>query len=154
MKRFLVILVSLLVALAIGLGVFFVVDSCQNKKDDGENKHNVAFEQEFLEETYAQGDLIMLRGIATADVEFTGMTYTINNASEVSMTVKSGESADVEDELPGNGKFYVDSGIEMIDTTDMEVGYYVLAFYAQDEDGTRYKLGEPQIFEIVASTNN
>ena len=106
-------------------------------------------ERTLIESKYAIGDIAMFRIRATSDIQMTRMTYKLNNGNEVEITVKSGLSEDMESRF-GKGKYYIDTGVEMINTTAMPAGNYVIAWYIYDEDETRYDFTERYVFEIVA----
>lgn len=145
------ILIGILIALlAIGgtIGVIFGVKACKENK---ENVHNITCDITLLEDSYAKGDLVMFKVIVTADVELTSLSYRLNNGDAVSMKVKTGESKDL-DEKVGDGKYYIEANVEMIDTADMTEGYYNIVFQSGDAEGTTYKVAGPFMFELVAVT--
>ena len=138
----LLVVIGALAAVGIGMGI----KSCNEKAE--ENKHNITCERTLLEDKYAVGDTIMFRYAVTADVELVSLVYKINADEEVAMSVKTALTEDVED-AKGDGEYYIDSGVEMIDTTDMKAGYYTIQALAYDAEGTRFEIGEPFTFELV-----
>ena len=145
MKKFFIGLLIVIIILGAALGIVLGVKSC-NK-----NENNIESEFSLFEEKYAIGDIVMFRYVVTSDVELTRIVYVLNNGSEVEMTVKTGLTKDLEN-APGDGKYYIDTGIEMIDTESMTVGNYVVKAYAYDADENKYNFDTPHVFELVAAS--
>ena len=145
MKKFFIGLLIVIIILGAALGIVLGVKSC-NK-----NENNIDSEFSLFEEKYAIGDIVMFRYIVTSDVELTRMVYVLNNGSEVEMTIKTGLTDDLEN-APGDGKYYIDTGVEMIDTESMTVGNYVVKAYAYDAQENKYNFDKPHVFELVAAS--
>ena len=146
MKKFLIGLLAVVLILGAALGIVLGVRSCNDK-----NENNIEYELTLIEDKYAVGDIVMFRYVVTADVELTKMVYILNDGSEVEMTVKTGKTEDLED-APGDGEFYIDTGVEMIDTADMNVGNFVFKAYAYDAEENKYNFDTPHVFELVAAS--
>lgn len=145
-KKVLIGILVILVAVLSALGIAIGVKSCSDKTT--ENKNNITAEVSLLDEKYAIGDIVMFRYVVTSDVELTKMTYVLNNGTEVVMTVKTGEASELEDKV-GSGKYYIDTGVEMINTEDMTAGNYVIKAYAFDAEETRYDFDVAHVFELL-----
>ena len=147
MKKVLIGILVILVAVLSALGIAIGVKSCSNET---ENKNNITAQRSLIEEEYAIGDIVMFRYVLTSDVELTKMTYVLNNGAEVVMTVKTGEASELDaKDKDGSGKYYIDTGVEMINTEDMTAGNYVIEAYAYDAENTRYDFDVPYIFELL-----
>lgn len=142
MKKVIIFILILLLGAGAAFGISMAVKSCSDK----ENK--VAAKVSLLEDEYAIGDIVTFRVEATSDVELVSMTYVLNAGTEQSMTVKTGTAEELDINV-GNGKYGIDTGVEMIDTADMAAGNYIIAFYGYDADNTRYDFGIKEVFEIV-----
>lgn len=150
MKKIILWIVIAVIAIGAALGVFFTIRHYV-KKD--ENPTNQTYRVDYLNsnKTYVVGESIIFRVLYSSDVKMSSMTYVMNNAEEESLTVKTGESVDA-DETVGNGKFYVDTGAEVIETTGMAPGIYTFVFYTYDVDASRYIVNsDPIIIKIVAA---
>ena len=140
------IAVLVLVLLAgVGVGTYFIVDAVR-----GENEPKSAFQKiEFLEDSYTEGEQIVLRAKFQDDEKFSAIKYSIDSGEEKTLESTTGETADNEDFDAKNGEFYIDSGIETIDTTGMKAGTHVLQIYTvQDNVQT---LQYEHIFTIKAA---
>ena len=145
MKKILGVFLLVIFALLAVLGISIGVKSCSKEED---NKNNITAQVTLLEDEYAISDIAMFRYVLTSDVELTKMTYVLNNGTEVIMTVKTGESSELED-AEGSGKYYIDTGVEMINTADMTAGNYVIEAYAYDAENTRYDFDVPHVFALL-----
>lgn len=142
------IVVIILVAI-IGCGAFFGVRSC-NSASTTASENNTMYKVSHLKDEYTIGKSILFSVFVTSDVELKTLSYTLNNSTETVIESTSGLSIDNKDEKLGTGKYYIDSGTQMIDTTDMTAGYYVLVIYSTNAAGTRYMVGEPIIIKLNA----
>ncbi len=148
MKKIIIFILIALIAVGVGFGVYALVSKNNTYKD---NKDNLTARIDLLEDEYAVGEKMILRIIATADVQFTSLKYAINNGEEVALNVTTGKSADL-DKAIGSGKYYVDSGAEIIDTTSMTAGYYTLVIYAYDANEARYVItADPIVFRLTST---
>ena len=146
MKKFLLILLGIVIAVGAIVGAGMIIHSCNVQKA---TKEGITTEVSLIEDEYAKGDLIMFRVRATSDKELTRMTYKINNGTEVEITCKTGKSADMEGAF-GSGANYIDTGVEMIESEDMEAGNYVIQFFFYDVEDSRYSPIEKIVIEIEA----
>ena len=145
MKKLFLALIALLLVAGIAIGIYFWV------RPSKDNPGNVTYKVDLIESKYTVGDKIIFRASATADVQLTSMTYTLNNGSETEISVKAGESEDA-DEVVGKGKYYINTGAQIIETAEFTPGYYTLVIYAYDADETRYIItSEPIVFELSAT---
>jgi len=152
MKRIIVIIVSALLLAGVILGIVFGVKACKEKKaEDGNKQVHI----EYLQDEYVVGDTAIVRVVVFSDIEFKSIKYALNNGAEVDMVSKTGESKDHDMYKAGNGKYYIDTQVEIIDISSLTVGDYSVRFYSYDAENTRYVLNtSPIYFEIVASTSN
>ena len=147
MKKWLIIIGSIILAIIIGVSAFFIVKAV--KKDD---KQGPQYEILHIEDSYVKGEQIVLRVKLTSDKELTKMTYSLNNGEEEIFTVETGKTADV-DGMPGNGENYVDTGTELIATESLAEGWYTLVIFAHDAQSNRYVVTQtPLLFQVTAST--
>ncbi len=147
MKKLFLALIALILVAGIAIGIYFWV-----RPSTEDNPGNVTYKVDLIEDQYNVGDKIIFRALATADVQLTSMTYVLNNGSETELTVKAGESEDA-NEVVGKGKYYIDSGAQIIETSELSAGYYTLIIYAYDADETRYVItSEPIVFKLSATT--
>ena len=145
MKKFLIILLAVVLAVGAGVGVFFGVKA--HKAKTAETVVNV----DLLESEYTQGDKMYLDVQVFSNKEFVSLGYKFNNGETVTFNgVKSGESAEHED-FKNGGKFFIETGVQEISTESMATGYYVLTFYGFDAEGVQTEIAvNPIVIKIVA----
>lgn len=149
MKRWIIIIISILLAVGIGFGVFFGIKSCNDK--DASNPNKTEYEISLISDSYAVGDTVVYRVLVCSDVQMERMVYVLNNGEEQTITCKTGESKDAKDTV-GKGKYFIDTDTEVLDSTSMTAGYYTLVFYTYDAEGTRYAINaDPVIFKLTVS---
>lgn len=152
MKKVIIAIIVVLVIAGIGFGIFAGVQSCNAgsgvQSVDVSAKTQSRFTQ--LESEYAIGDPIAFRVEVTSNTKFTKMTYSLNNGVDVSVTVKTGETQEMGNPF-GNGKYFIDSGTEIIESDNLTAGYYTLVVKVHDDEGTTVQIGEPRLIKIVAS---
>lgn len=125
------IAVLVLVLLAgIGTGIYFIVKASQENAKPAE----VYQEIDFLEDSYIAGEKIVLRAKFQDDKAFTSIKYSIDSGEEKALESTTGETADNEDLDGKNGEFYIDSGIETLDTTGLKTGTHVLQIYTVQDN--------------------
>ena len=125
------IAVLVLVLLAgIGTGIYFIVKASQDNAKSAE----VYQEIDFLEDSYTEGEKIVLRAKFQDDKAFTSIKYSIDSGEEKALESTTGETADNEDLDGKNGDFYIDSGIETLDTTGLKTGTHVLQIYTVQDN--------------------
>lgn len=145
MKKILSIILAAVVIVGVALGVFFGVKSCSNTDANG-----TTYKVSHIKDEYDVGDNLVVRVLVTSDVEMTKMTYVLNNGTETAFTVKHGESKDAEDTV-GKGKYYIDTDVVIIDTSEMSAGWYTLVIYTYDANQSRYVVtAKPIIFKLNA----
>ena len=153
MKKIIFIIVAVALIVGLGFGVYYTFFKTETK-DYG--KYRTAVHIEYLENEneYVKGNLIVYSIYAFSDIEFEAIKYSISNGSEVSLTVKTGDSEDHKKYHKGVGQYYIDAGGQAIQTSDMNPGDYVITFYGYDKNKTRYELTPRAIyFKIISSTN-
>lgn len=142
--------VAIVLALVIGVGVLVGVNSCGGKKQSvGEN--NTVYQVEGLKDKYTVGKTIYFSVLITSDIELKNVTYTLNNGEETLLEAETGLNADRKEDKLGTGKYYIDTGIQVIDTSSMPAGYYVFVLRASNEAGTSYLIGEPMVIRLDAA---
>lgn len=147
MKKLLSIILAAVVIVGVALGVFFGVKSCSNSTDANGTTYKVSH----IKESYNIGDNLVVRVLSTSDVEMTKMTYVLNNGTETAFAdAKHGESKDAE-ETVGKGKYYIDTDVVIIDTSEMSEGWYTFVIYTYDANQSRYVItAKPIIFKLNA----
>lgn len=149
MKKALIIIISIVLLACIIGGIVWGVSSCKKAKEESPVNVNLTL----MEDEIAQGDMQLFKIVAFSDVKLTAIVYKLNNGSEVSTTVKTGESKEHDEYKVGVGKYYIDTGVEIIQTGSLSIGSQIFEAFAYDEEGTRYILStEPVIFKVVAAS--
>lgn len=144
MKKWLIALVAVVLAVALSLGTIFIVRAIKDKKQSEEVLYNISY----LASEYVAGDTLVFGVRAFSDKEINSVVYTIDNGEEISVTVSAGETKEAEKD---NGKYVVDSGTETVSLANLSVGEHLIKFYVYDAEGTRYALGKAQLFTIVGA---
>lgn len=148
MKKFLIILLCVILAVGAGLGIFFIVRAANNKKDT----NNTSANMKLLQDEYVIGEKIIFDYFVFSDVQYKRITYSLNNGSEQTLTgFKTGESKEHEEYRSGSGKYYIDTMAQIIDTTEMDAGYYTLVFYVYDADEARTEMQDVYMFKLIAA---
>lgn len=149
MKKIIIAILIVIIAVGVGFGIYALVKPNGSiQKEENKLTHRV----DLMEDEYTVGEKVVFRVIATADVAFTHITYSVNNGDEVKVSVTAGESAEFEEAI-GKGKYYVDSGATIIETSSMTAGYYTLVFYAYDADETKYIItSDPIVFRLTTAS--
>lgn len=151
MKRWIIIVVAILAAVAIGLGIFFGVRAAnQNNVVDDAKNTEIRYVQD--KDSFSSGETIVIRVLKSSEKQLTKMTYSIDAGTEKEFTCTSGESKDAK-ETVGNGKYTIDTGTELISTTDLNGGWHTLVIYAYDAENTRYIVtSTPILFQITGAS--
>ena len=138
------IAVLVLVILAgIGVGTFFIVKAVKNKKTpDG-----VVYSYRYIEDEYFAGEKMVLEVVAQDKTAFTSMKYTIDSGEETTLKATTGESKNNPQIEEKNGEFYIDSGVQVIDISALDVGTHVIKI-SVTHDTTQILLFE-FVFKIV-----
>lgn len=152
MKKIIIIIVAALIVVGGTLGIIFGVRSCNNKK--AENVNNTVEHVQMLKQEYKKGEKIIFNFYVYSDVEFVSISFKLNNGSEQSVSgATTGESADHENYDGKGGKFYIETGAQVVDSADLELGWYTVIFECKAKDGATYKVpATPYMFEVVAPT--
>ena len=151
MKRWIIIIVAALAVIGIGLGIFFGVRAANNnnKVDDAKNT-SIMYLQD--KDTFAAGENVVVRIIKSSDKQMTKVAYSLDAGAEVDFSCTTGESKDVK-ETVGNGKYTVDTGIELISTAELSAGWHTIVFYSYDAEDTRYVITSTPILFYVSGTS-
>ena len=148
MKRWIFIVIAAVILIGAVLGIVLGVKSCKDKK---ESVATNAYKIYYLQDKYQVGETIVLRVNLTSDKQITAISYVVNNGEERSFTIDYGESKNASEKI-GSGKYYADTGTEILPTDQLGEGWYTFMFYATEADGTRHVLTkEPKLIQIVAS---
>lgn len=149
MKKFIAILLSIILIGGIVTGIVFGVKACNDKKADG---NNTVSEMLMLKDEYTVGDKIIFDFYVYSDVQFKSITYSLNNGTEQSITgATTGESTAHEHYRKG-GKYFIDTGATIIETDDMTAGYYTLVFYCADAENVKYQVpSKPYLIKLKAA---
>ena len=149
MKRWILILIAIILAVAIGVGAFLGIKSCQDK--DSSNPNKTEYEISLISDSYAVGDTVVYRVLVCSDVQMDRMVYVLNNGAEQTISCKKGEAKDSKDTV-GAGKYFIDSDTEVLNSDEMVAGFYTLVFYTYDAEGNRYTVNsDPVIFKLTAN---
>lgn len=137
-KKVIIGILIVVILAGIGVGIYFGV-SAKKKNDsavDGE-----VFQTLYLQDEYVKGEKIVFKTVSQADKAYTSMKYAIDSGEETALTVKTGETKDNDALDAKDGDYYVDSGVQTLETTDLQVGTHVLTVYVY-HDTTRVILFE------------
>ena len=129
-KKIGITLITLIVLAGIGTGIYFAVKAAR----DNVSQTGTYQEIQFLEDNYAEGEQIVLRAKFQDDKEFSAIKYSIDSGEEKTFESVTGKAADNENLDVKNGEFFIDSGIETIDTTGLKVGTHVLQIYTMQDN--------------------
>lgn len=147
MKKWLIIIASILLVAIMAVSAFFIVRAVRKNENEGPK-----YEVLHLEGSYTVGDTIVLRVKMTSDKELVKMTYALNNGAETNFTVESGKTEDVSG-MPGDGENYLDTGTELLSTDSLAEGWYTLVIYAYDAEDTRFVVtSSPLLFQVKAAS--
>ena len=147
MKKVLLWILIAVLAVGAGVGIYFGVKAIKDK-----NSEEIAVKVEYFEDTYVVGDSIVYRVLVNDAKEHVRMTYSINNGEEVEITSTHGEVKEDKHKV-NNAKYYIDSGNEILDSTDLGAGTYIVKFYVYDSAETRTVVPTDTImFEIKTAT--
>ena len=143
--------VALLTAV-IAVGIVFGVQAAQKKNAPVPDKNNTSYSVEYLKTEYEQGDDIVYEFVVYSDINFKAITYKLGTADEESIdNIKTGKSADLKDVPENVGKYFADTKVQIIETTELRDGYYTLIFFGYDKDNNRFELNkEPYSFKLIA----
>ena len=150
MKKVLAVILAIILIGGIVTGIVFGVKACKEKEDPAGN--NTVSNMLMLKDEYTVGENIIFDFIVFSDVQFKTITYSLNNQSEQSITgATTGESAN-HDQYRRGGKYFIDTGAQIIDTSDMAAGYYTLIFYCSDAENAKYQVpSKPYLIKLNAA---
>lgn len=135
------IAVLVLVLLAgVSTGIYFIVKN--EKAPTGEYNH-----MQYLEDEYVVGEKIVFNFVSQSDSAYTAMKYTINSGDEIAVETQKGETKNDAKLDAKNGEYYISSGTQTIETTELKAGTHVLTFYVY-HDTTRV-IAYEHVFKIV-----
>ena len=148
MKKWLWIIVAVVVSIAIGVGCYFIFRP-KTETNEGElAKHSQVM---YFDEVQHEGDSAVVRAWAVGE-DFTGITYQIDNADEVTMTSKTGACSDAWDMYKEDYEDmrYIDTRNTLIDLTGVEAGDHILKIkvYNGEDSEVIYKI----TFEVKKAT--
>lgn len=142
-KKILIGIVVVVLLAGIGVGTYFIVKSVKDKKTpDG-----VVYSYRYLEDEYFAGEKMVLEVIAQDKTAFTAMKYTIDSGEETTLKATTGESKNNPQIEEKNGEFYIDTGVQVIDISALDVGTHVIKI-SVTHDTTQILLFE-FVFKIV-----
>ena len=147
MKKWLIIIGVVLLVAIIGVSTFFIVRAVKKNDDKGPQ-----YQILHIEDSYVQGEQIVLRVKMTSDKELVKMGYSLNNGEVKNFTVEKGKTEDATTDMPGSGEYFIDTGTELIETSSLSEGWYNIIIYVFDADDTRIVVTKtPLLFQVVAS---
>ena len=143
-KKVLIGILIVVVLAAIGVGTFFIVKSVKDKKTpDG-----VVYSHNYLEDTYFVGEKMPVEIVAQDKTAFTAMSYTIDSGEQTTFETTKGESENNPQLDKKNGEFYIDTGVQVIDISELNIGTHVFKVYIT-HDATQSFLFE-HVFKVIA----
>ena len=149
MKKIILWIVVAILAVGAVVGAMFGIKYLVNNKNNA-NENNTVHVARMLETSYNKGENIIFDLDVFSDLQFTSISYKLDNTASVTLSAKTGNAEDHED-AQGKGKYFIDTGAEIIETEEISEGYHTLVFYGTIADGTVYQINEtPYIFQIVA----
>ena len=144
---------KLLALILMALSLVLCCTGCSSitYKDNESTSSGLLWEETLLDDWYIEGDDIVFRVLLNSKNDvYKKITYSINNSKETEVSVITGKVTNEKQDL--GGKYYVDTGAEIIDSEDLGAGAYVVLFYVYDEDGNRIQINdEPIVFQIKES---
>lgn len=143
MKKIGIALIVLVVLAGISTGIYFGVKASKEEKQADEIYYNL----DYIEDQYVAGDMIVLRVSAQDDKAFTAMKYSIDSGEEKTLTVTTGKTEGNSKLDVKNGEYFIDTGIEVIDSTGLKTGTHVLQVYTM-QDTTKILIFE-KVFKIA-----
>lgn len=151
MKKIILWIVIAVLAIGAIVGVTFWIVSATKKADD-DNPNNTSHVVRMLEDKYNTGEKIIFDLDVFSDLEFKSLSYKLDNAASVTFTgTETGESVDHEEYKKDLGKYFIDTGAQIIETEGMSEGYHTVVFYGTIADGTVYQINNtPYIVQIIA----
>ncbi|MBQ8427181.1 MAG: hypothetical protein IJX16_05435 [Clostridia bacterium] len=153
MKKIIVFILSALILIGAVVGIILIASNCNSKKANEENKETRVIKYLKDDSTYVIGEKIVFEIECTSDKELTSLVYKINNGAGVSVASATGETENNENDIEGSGKYFLDSGVEFIDTSTMSEGYYTIVFEIKDVDGISYPVNtKPILITLVSAT--
>ena len=148
MKRWIFIIIAIVILAGAAVGIVLGVKSCNEKKES--EAAAVVYEVDYLKSKYYVGESIILRVRTSSKHEFTKISYSLNNGAEKNFTVEYGESKDFSETI-GRGNYHADTGTELLPTDQLSEGWYTFMIYATEADGTRHVLTtQPMLIQLVA----
>lgn len=139
-KKIGIALLVIVILAGIGTGVYFIVQA--SRTTEGEYH-----QEKYLEAEYIAGEKIVFNSISQSDSAYTAMKYTIDSGEEIAVDTQKGETKNNAELDAKNGEYYISSGTQTIETTELKAGTHVLTFYVY-HDTTRVILFE-HVFKIV-----
>lgn len=141
---------KLLALILMALSLVMCCTGCSSitNKDNETTSSGLLWEETLLDDWYIEGDDIAFRVLLNSKYDvYEKITYSISNSKETEVSVITGKVSNEKQDL--GGKYYVDTGAEIIQSEDLGVGAYVVLFYAYDKDGERIQINdEPIVFQI------
>lgn len=143
-KKILIGIVVVVLLAGIGVGTYFIVKSVKDKKTpDG-----VVYSNKYLEDTYFVGEKMPVEIIAQDKTAFTAMSYTIDSGEQTTFETTKGESENNPQLDKKNGEFYIDTGVQVLDISELNIGTHVFKVYIT-HDATQSFLFE-HVFKVIA----
>jgi len=139
-KKILIGIIVVILLAGIGVGTYFIIEA--TRTNDGEYH-----KEQYLEEEYKVGEKIVFKTVSQSDKAYTSMKYAIDSGEETALTATMGETKNNPDLNKKHGDYYIDSGTQTIETTDLQSGTHVLTVYVY-HDTTRVILFE-HVFKIT-----
>lgn len=148
MKKILITVLIVLLSAGAIIGAGFGINACvQEKKKSGGIYKTISY----IEEEYSADDTMVFKVVAQSDKAITAVKYTIDNGTETAVTSKTGETKNNDGLKERNGAYYLDSGIEIVDISELTAGTHVATFYLY-QDTVRTEIGV-FIFRILPSAS-
>ncbi|MBP5467427.1 MAG: hypothetical protein J6Y43_07705 [Clostridia bacterium] len=152
MKKIVIPILIVVLILVTGIAVFFGVKANVNNNEAKSARSEITL----IQDKYNVGDNIVFQFVSFNSKKITTLKYVFNNGDEVTINgIHYGETADYKGAKSTDEKFYVDSGVVVIATDEMDTGWYHLTFYGYDEEDNKIELNStPYLFKLVAAQSN
>lgn len=149
-KSVLVAILSAILAAVVAVGAMFLYFDFNKKKTNIKFSCSI----DYLQSEYTVGDEIIYRFVVYSDIELKTLKYKLANGAEQTVdNVKFGQTKELSEVKGEVGKYFADTKVQIIQTTELPDGYYTLVFFGYDQDNTRYEItSEPYSFKLVAAS--
>lgn len=152
MKKLFIWLLAIVLIAGACVGTYFLGKAVAHRPVVETTKGNTTYKVKYLTDSYVQGESLVFEIIATSDVKFNALKFSVDNGADEALSVKTGETKDLsKDDQVGSGKYFIRSEVKIIDTTDFDAGWYPVVVKATDAEGSVYVLtAKPILVQVTA----